>query len=107
MVRREWKADPFPTKVCFNSPNILTYLEAAATSGLHILCLLNASRKPSGVTEKLQIKGQVKSEVVSIVMCETCLEESTEVKSILLESTCCNSQAILGSVFKRISYTEQ
>lgn len=106
MARREWKADPFPTKVCFNSPNILTYLEAAATSGLHILCLLNASRKPSGVTEKLQIKGQVKSEVVSIVMCETCLEESTEVKSILLESTCCNSQAILGSVFKRISYTE-
>lgn len=106
MARREWKADPFPTKVCFNSPNILTYLEAAATSGLHILCLLNASRKPSGVTEKLQIKGQVKSEVVSIVMCETCLEESTAVKSILFESTCRNSWAILGSVFKRISYTE-
>lgn len=57
MARREWKADPFPTKVCFNSPNILTDLEAATTSRLHILCLLNASRKPSGVTEELQIKG--------------------------------------------------
>lgn len=106
MARREWKADPLPTKVCFNSPNILTYLEAAATSGLHILCLLNALRKTSGVTEELQIKGRVKSEVVSIAMCETRLEESTAVKSILFESTCRNSWAILGSVFKRISYTE-
>lgn len=104
-VERSGKQTLFLQRCALIHP-IFTQEVAATTSRLHILCLLNASRKPSGVTEELQIKGQVKSEVVSIAMCETCLEESTAVKSILFESTCRNSWAILGSVFKRISYTE-